>query len=141
MPRHDFTQDELRDYLLMRLNRRQHWVFVCIGEGGRFLATEIRRRQYAQAKGRDWEEIVLPGQWISGGGLLPVAVGHRKHMTAADLAAIMGEFARTEVPADNLEGRRIIVCGDAMPAMQNAVLNALNGWLTARPNYQKVGVE
>ena len=141
MPRHDFTQDELRDYLLMRLNRHQHWCLLCLGQGGRFIATEVRRRHYMRARDREWEEVAIPGPWLGGAGFLPIALAHRKHMDAADLAAIIGEFSKVAAKAEDLEGRRILVCGDTPPAHKQQALQALNGWLTARPDYQNVGVE
>lgn len=141
MPRSDLRQDDARDYLLTVLNRRRHWVLVCLGQGGRFVATQIGRRHYVGRAGEDWTEIVLPGPWFDGVGLLPIAVGHKRRMTAGEFAAIVGEFTRAPVTAEDLEGRRLLVVGDAPPDMQRQTLQALNAWLTARPDYQNVGVE
>lgn len=135
--------DAARDFLLRHLNATPptHWVLVCLGQGGRYVATEIRRRHYSGDIGDDWTEMGLPGVWLEGGGLLPIALGHRRRMTADELATVAGEFSKRIVMPKLLQSRRIIVLGDSPAEQQRDVLVALDKWLRARPGYERVGLE
>jgi hypothetical protein len=137
----ELQQDQARRFLLTVLNRRQHWVFVCLGPGGRFVATELRRRHYTGGSRVDWMEMGLPAIWLGGAGVLPIAIATRSRMNADDLATVLGEFSRRFVFAELLQSRRIIVVGDARAEDQRDVLQALDKWLCAQPGYERVGLQ
>lgn len=132
-------EGEARDQLLAMLNRRQHWVILCLGEAGRYLVNEIRQRHYRRAAPGEWVETALPGEWLGGRGVLPVVTAARERMDAAGLAAIVGEFGRRRVLPDTLDSHYLIVAGDN-PSFGGQVLRAFDAWVTARPNARVVGL-